>query len=284
MPELPEVETVRRSLEPAVLGQTISGLSTGAFEGVLGGMAPNLAAAIVTGKTVSGIRRRGKYLLIDFSDGGGIEIHLRMTGHLELCARTDPPLRFEHASIHFSNGIDIRFADQRKFGRLIVHESDPERGIKTRLGPEPLEPTFTAEVLAGVLAKRSAPIKSVLLDQRALAGVGNIYADEALFRARIHPRQPANRLTSGEIRLLHRNIRLVLRQGIERHGTSFSSYRDANGQSGTNQEFLLVYGRGRSGLPCSRCHQPLQYLMIGSRTSHYCPNCQQLKPTDDSPR
>lgn len=276
MPELPEVETVRRSLEPAIVGQTIAGLSVGAFAGVLGGMDPSIAAALATGRTISSVRRRGKYLLLDFAGGGGIEIHLRMTGQLQIALRDDPPLRFEHAAIQLANGTDVRFADQRKFGRVIVHASDPELGLKTKLGPEPLAAAFTADLLAAILEKRRAPIKSVLLDQRAIAGIGNIYADEALFRTGIHPLRPANSLTGEEVRRLHRNIRLVLRQGLERRGTSFSSYRDAKGQTGTNQEFLLVYGRGRSGLPCPRCKKPLHFLVIGARTSHFCPNCQRL--------
>jgi formamidopyrimidine-DNA glycosylase len=278
MPELPEVETVRRSLEPAINQQVISGLSVGAFEGVLGGMAPSLAHSLLSGRTVTGVRRRGKYLLVDLDDGSGIEIHLRMTGQVQLVERDAPSLRFQHLAIHLANGRDIRFADQRKFGRVIVHSGNPEHGLKTRLGPEPLDASFTAAILERTLSRRSAPIKSVLLDQRAIAGIGNIYADEALFRSRVHPIRPAASLDHDEVRRLHRNIRLVLRDGLEHGGTSFSSYRDANGDSGTNQNHLLVYGRGRVGGPCPRCGSPLRHLVISSRTSHFCPNCQPEAP------
>lgn len=278
MPELPEVETVRRSLEPALVGRTITGLSVGAFEGVLGGMGVDQATATLVGRTVKAIRRRGKFLLVDLDDGSGIEIHLRMTGHLQLVAAGDPPIRFEHLAIHLDNGRDLRFADQRKFGRFIMHPGDPELGLKTKLGPEPLSPAFTAVVFAKALARRSAPVKSVLLDQKTVAGIGNIYADEALFLSRIHPLRSANTLTLKEIRSLHRSIRNVLRAGLEHRGTSFSSYRDANGNAGENQLHLLVYGRGRAGGPCPRCGRPLEHLVISARTSHFCPRCQPYEP------
>lgn len=274
MPELPEVETVRRSLEPHILGQCIDGLSVGTFAGVLGGMAPDVARSMLVGRTISAIRRRGKFLLVDLDDGSGIEIHLRMTGHLQLTGRDDPEIRFQHVAIHFDNGRDLRFADQRKFGRVIVHLGNPELGLKTKLGPEPLDAGFTPEVLADLLKKRSTAIKNVLLDQRAIAGIGNIYADEALFRSRINPLRAAKSLRADEVRRLHENIRLVLENGVEHRGTSFSTYRDANGESGSNQHHLLVYGKGRAGAPCPECAGPLRHVVIGGRTSHYCPHCQ----------
>jgi formamidopyrimidine-DNA glycosylase len=274
MPELPEVESVRRSLEPALVGRRITGLEVGAFTGVLGGREPAYAAAMVTDRRVTAIRRRGKYLLIDLDDGSGIEIHLRMTGHLELTDVTTPAIRFQHLVMHLDSGQDVRFVDQRKFGRVIVHEGNPELGLKTKLGPEPLDDRFTATVLVTILTKRISPIKSILLDQTSIAGIGNIYADEALFRARIHPLSPGKSLSHDQIKRLHREIRLVLRNGIERGGTSFSDYRDANGELGSNQLHLLVYGKGRKGHACPRCGQPLQHLVLSGRTSHFCPSCQ----------
>lgn len=280
MPELPEVETVRRSLEPHLLGQTIAGLRVGAFVGVLGDLAPDLAAAALTGRSIVAIRRRGKYLLIDLDDGSGIEIHLRMTGQLEFRPRDVEPIRFEHLAIQLGSGIDLRFADQRKFGRVIVHPGDPELGIKTKLGPEPLSDAFTAASLAASLARRTAAIKSLLLDQRIIAGIGNIYADEALFLAGVHPGRPGGSLSEHEIERLHETIRRTLQAGIENRGTSFSSYRDADGQSGENQHALRVYGRGRAGLPCLQCGAPLQFLIFSARTSHYCPVCQPAPSSD----
>jgi formamidopyrimidine-DNA glycosylase len=276
MPELPEVETVRRSLEPALLGRTISGLTVGDFVGVLGGTDPETAAARLANRRIDAIRRRGKYLLIDLDDGSGVEIHLRMTGHLQIATAGDAKLRYEHVSIQFDNDLELRFADQRKFGRVILHAVNPELGLKTKLGPEPLGPEFTAALLATILAKRTAAIKAVLLDQKAIAGIGNIYADEALFISRIHPQRPANSLTESEIRSLHRSIRRVLQAGVDRRGTSFSSYRDANGEAGENQQYLAVYGGGRKGNACPRCGKPLTHVVIAARTSHYCPHCQRL--------
>jgi formamidopyrimidine-DNA glycosylase len=276
MPELPEVETVRRSIEPALLGRRITGLTVGTFPGVLGGMEPDLAAALLIDRRVTAIRRRGKYLLFDLDDGSGIEIHLRMTGHLELANAADAPIRFQHLTLHFDGDQDLRFADQRKFGRVIVHAGNPELGLKTKLGPEPLSPQFTSSMLANILAKRSAPIKSALLDQKAIAGIGNIYADEALFLSSVHPLRPARSLTTDEVKRLHRNIRKVLNSGLDHRGTSFSSYRDGNGEAGENQQHLHVYGRGRSGGACPKCGHPLAHLVISARTSHFCPNCQKL--------
>jgi len=276
MPELPEVETVRRSLERLLVGQTIAGIEVGSFAGVLGAVDPALVSAALEGRTITRLRRRGKFLFVDLDDGAGLEIHLRMTGHLEVANRDAPPLRFEHLTIRFASGYDLRFADQRKFGRVIFHAGDPEVELKTRLGPEPLLPAFTSEYLAGVLARRTAPIKSLLLDQRIVAGIGNIYADEALFLARLHPGRPGGSISAPEVRSLHRAIRRVLRSAIQYRGTTFSSYRDGTGQSGENQHRLNVYGRGRREEPCTRCSRPLAFLVIGQRTSHYCPNCQRL--------
>jgi len=222
------------------------------------------------------LRRRGKFLFVDLDDGAGLEIHLRMTGHLEVTDSNAPPLRFEHLAVHLANSTDLRFADQRKFGRVIFHEGDPELGLKTRLGPEPLSAGFTSSYLAETLARRTAPIKSLLLDQRIVAGIGNIYADEALFLARIHPRRAGGSLTLSEVRSLHRATRRVLQAGIDNRGTTFSSYRDGTGRSGENQHRLNVYGRGRREEPCPRCGRPLAYLVIGQRTSHYCPHCQPI--------
>lgn len=280
MPELPEVETVRRSLEPVIVGQRILGVTVGAFEGVLGGMSPEHAASALIGSTVSNIRRRGKYLLLDLDHGGGVEVHLRMTGHLESVPTDSAPVRFQHLAIHFANGTDLRFSDQRKFGRVIVHGGDPGSALHAKLGPEPLEPSFTAGTFASALARRPGPIKGALLDQKLVAGIGNIYADEALFISRIHPLRSANSLTPTEIAKLHRAIRRVLRDGIEDRGTTFSTYRDGFGEEGSHQHRLQVYGRGRGGLPCPRCKRPVEFVTVSQRTSHFCPRCQPNRTPD----
>jgi len=277
MPELPEVETVRRSLEPIVVGRTIIDLDVGSFASVLGTISFDHARAALVGRRLTGIRRRGKFLLIDLDDESGIEVHLRMTGQLEVADRGAPPLRFQHLAILLNNGLDLRFADQRKFGRVIIHDGDPALALKSKLGPEPLETDFTSSYFQGVLRGRTAAIKSLLLDQRLVAGIGNIYADEALFLARIHPQRPGGSLAAVEVDALVSAMRDVLGSAIDQRGTTFRSYRDGTGQAGENQHRLNVYGRGRRGEPCFRCGTPLAYLVIGQRTSHFCPECQPLE-------
>lgn len=274
MPELPEVETVRLSLRSALVGREIVGVRVGAFAGVIGDELPEVVAARLLGRRVVDMRRRAKYLIVDLDDGSVVLVHLRMTGSLTLVAATVEPVRFEHLAIELDGGMELRFADQRKFGRVLHLPADALTALDARLGPEPLSEAFTARALAGALRRRSGPIKSVLLNQEVVAGLGNIYVDEALFRSRIHPLRRANGLTEGEIRRLHGAVRSVLREGLENRGTSFSSFRDGYGTSGSNQGNLRVYGRGDKGLPCLRCGQPLVRLTIGGRGSHFCPHCQ----------
>jgi formamidopyrimidine-DNA glycosylase len=274
MPELPEVETVRRGLEPHVRGRTIVAVRVGDFAGVIGDEDPVSVACRLTGRRLEALRRRGKYLIADLDDGSALLIHLRMTGSLVLTNRAAPPVRFQRVAIELDDGNDVRFSDQRKFGR-ILHVLPEEVGdLDRRLGPEPLEARFTAADLADRLRRRSGPIKSVLLDQSLVAGLGNVYVDEALFRARLHPLRPSNALSASDVRLLHRAIRSVLREGLDNRGTSFSSFRDAEGRAGANQHNLRVYGRGRVGGPCPRCGTPLTRLVVGGRGSHVCLRCQ----------
>ncbi len=285
MPELPEVETVRRTLLPNLAGRRIEAVKLGQFVGVLGECDPALFTASTVGRTVTGIRRRGKYLLIDFDDESGLIVHLRMTGSLTFADSNPEPIRFEHLCLALDNGSTLRFADQRKFGRVQLRPADAFAPLENKLGPEPLEPAFSAGYLGKLLAGRTAPIKALILDQRLIAGVGNIYADEALFRSRIHPQTPGGDLTGSQVASLVRSIKTVLRSAVENRGTSFSSYRDANGQTGSNQFRLRIYGRGRSNQPCVRCGSPLTTLTVGGRTSHLCPRCQPvpspaLQPAD----
>jgi formamidopyrimidine-DNA glycosylase len=274
MPELPEVETVRRSLEGPLLGRVIRGIRVGLFVGVLGGATPEELAARTTGRRIVAVRRRAKYLLIDLDDDTALVVHLRMTGQVGVVAAAAPPLRFEHLAIELDDGNELRYADQRKFGRVLLLGREDVLRLERRFGPEPLARSFTAERLQTALSRRSGKLKSVLLDQELLAGLGNIYVDEALFRARLHPERPANTLTPSENRRLHHAIRAVLRDGVERRGTTFSSFQDATGREGENQHHLRVYGR--QGLPCLRCAYPLAKLTVGGRTTSFCPRCQKM--------
>lgn len=274
MPELPEVETVRRTLEPVIVGRTIAGLRAGEFHGVLGGSTVEDVTRTITGRQITGIGRRGKFLVIFLSGDMAMAVHLRMTGRLVLRDRAAPPERFEHLAIALDNSLDLRFADQRKFGRVLLLDRAGLERLSEHLGIEPFDPEFTVERFATLLAGRSRAIKSALLDQRLIAGLGNIYADEALFRSGIHPERRAKSLRHEEIERLHCAIQAVLREGLKNRGTTFSSFRDARGEPGNNQANVRVYGRGRRGEPCPRCSTPLRCIIVGGRSSHVCPRCQ----------
>lgn len=276
MPELPEVETVRLGLEPHLIGRRIERITPSDFPGVMGGLQIEIASAMLADRPFTGTRRRGKYLLFDLDDSESLIVHLRMTGVLTLQQRTDPPERFQRLSLELDNGMDLRFSDQRKFGRVTIASSDDVLALFTRLGPEPLSTEFDGAVLHHLLTRRTAPIKAVLLDQHTIAGLGNIYVDEALFHARIHPSRTANTLTVDESELLASKIRAVLQVGLDHRGTSFSSFRDVYGEKGANQDQLVVYGRGAAGFPCVRCGTPLQRITIAGRGTSFCPECQIL--------
>jgi formamidopyrimidine-DNA glycosylase len=274
MPELPEVETVRLGLDPHLVGRRIERITPSDFPGVMGGMQIELASALLANRPFTGTRRRGKYLLFDLDEMESLIVHLRMTGVLTIQQRSDPPERFQRLSIELDNGTDLRFSDQRKFGRVIIASSDDVDALMLKLGPEPLSPEFDGSVVQALVARRSAPIKAVLLDQHSIAGLGNIYVDEALFHARIHPARSANTLTTEESMLLAETIRHVLQVGLDHRGTSFSSFRGVYGEKGSNQDQLVVYGRGAAGLPCVRCRTPLQRITIAGRGTSFCPECQ----------
>lgn len=276
MPELPEVETVRRGLEPALIGRTIRTVTLTDFPGVLGELSFEIASARLVDRPIAGVRRRGKFLIIPFEDGDGIIAHLRMTGVLTLEEAATPPPRFHRLSLTLDDGRELRFADQRKFGRVEPAFSTEIEWLDDRLGPEPLDDAFTPERMAARLRGRTAPIKSLLLDQRIVAGLGNIYVDEALYLAGIHPRQPGGSLIDDQVSALHLYIVEVLRAGIEHRGVSFSSFRDVYGQSGENQRHLVVYGQGNRGTPCIRCGTPLERIVISNRGTSFCPVCQSL--------
>lgn len=275
MPELPEVEIVRAIAAHELPGRVVTGVTFRDFPGVVGDTSPAAFAAMVTGRTLGEPERRGKYLVLPLDDGMALAIHLRMTGRLLVVAAGAPPARFEHLAIHLDGNRDLRFADQRKFGRVLHAPLDEIRArLEMALGPEPLERGFTSDYLSGRLRGRTAPIKAFLLDQRHVAGLGNIYVDEALFASRIHPLTPAGTLTGAQVRSLVRSIRQVLRAAIANKGTTFSAFENPYGERGTNATFLKVYGRARHGEPCPRCGSPLAWARIGGRGTSYCPRCQ----------
>ncbi|HET9658704.1 MAG TPA: bifunctional DNA-formamidopyrimidine glycosylase/DNA-(apurinic or apyrimidinic site) lyase [Thermomicrobiales bacterium] len=273
MPELPEVETVRRSMAGRVVGATIESVTFRDFPGIVGDLAPEHFSGLVTGETFERIDRRGKHLWLAFQGGNGLFVHLMMTGQLLLLRPGVERARFEHLRMSLSSGWELAYADQRKFGR-VLRFTDDEWAAKERLiGPEPLETEFTPELLFQQTRNRTTPIKAFLLDQRRIAGIGNIYADEALYRARIYPGRLTGTLDSSETERLYDAIRTVLAEGIERRGTTLSDYLDADGARGTNAANLRVYGKGGKGI-CDECGTPLQRAVIAGRGTHFCPNCQ----------
>lgn len=275
MPELPEVETVRRSLAEVIPGQTIAGVTQRAFTGALDSPLPGVEPATsLIGAGILRAERRGKYLILPLSTGLSLVVHLRMTGRLLLVSGESAPVRFEHLAIHLNSGRDLRFADQRKFGRVSLVDEGYLADLGHRLGPEPLDARLTGKMLHHRLQRRPGKIKNVLLDQHLIAGLGNIYVDEALYRTRIHPEQPALTLTYEDAARLLRAVRLILRLAISRQGTTFSSFENPYGEAGSNAAFLRAYGRAKGGNHCPRCGTPFKRLVVGGRGTTICPRCQ----------
>jgi formamidopyrimidine-DNA glycosylase len=270
MPELPEVETVVRGLREPLAGRTIIGASTTWPRALVTPDTP-LFTARIAGQPVRGVDRRAKYILIRL-DPDTLIVHLKMTGRLYVV----PDASTEHADqwlrfvFQLDNGHQLRFSDARKFGRVYLVD-DPAR-IVGALGPEPLEDAFTLDVFRARLARRSGQIKPLLLNQAFLAGMGNIYTDEALFLSQIHPQRQADTLGEDEIARLYAAIRSVLADGIAREGASVNWYRKPDGTKGKAQNSLQVYGR--AGEPCLRCGHPVERIVVGQRGTHLCPACQ----------
>jgi formamidopyrimidine-DNA glycosylase len=276
MPELPEVETIRARLAPALAGRRIEHVEI-ADPRLTRPDPPEAVAATLEGELIVDVGRRGKYLIFEFESGRHLLVHLRMTGNLQHPAEgglaADP---YRRAVVRLDDGSDVAYRDVRRFGTWTLLEPGESEDYlaERRLGREPLERGFTTAVLAGVLAGRRAPIKAALLDQRAAAGIGNIYADEALWRARIHPLRIAGTLTREELGALRKGIRDALAMGIERQGASLRDYRDPGGRRGRMQDDFRVYGR--AGEPCSRCGTPIEKIRAAGRGTWYCPACQRL--------
>ncbi|HXH96882.1 MAG TPA: bifunctional DNA-formamidopyrimidine glycosylase/DNA-(apurinic or apyrimidinic site) lyase [Gaiellaceae bacterium] len=275
MPELPEVESIRRQLEPALVGRRFERVEI-ADPRLVRPAEPAEVAAELEGERVAAVERRGKYLVVRFQSGRVLLIHLRMTGslrHTPSGSLQDEPHR--RAVVRLDDGSSVTYRDVRRFGTwLLLEPGEAGPYIDARVGEEPLEPAFTPSRLGGRLARRHAAVKAVLLDQRTLAGLGNIYADEALWRARIHPLRPASDLDRNELRRLHRGIRAALAHGLERQGSTLRDYRLPDGGSGTMQDEFRVYGRG--GEPCDRCDAPIAKTRVAGRGTWYCPTCQTL--------
>jgi formamidopyrimidine-DNA glycosylase len=269
MPELPEVETYVRELEPELQARSIVHAHVFWPRIIAEPSVPEFIEAI-RGQRFAHFDRRGKYMLLGMESQLTLIVHLRMTGELHLHPPAVESDKHTHVVLDLDDGRSLHYRDQRKFGRLWLVD-DPKR-IVQRLGPEPLSSAFTSETLAQQVAGRSASIKSLLLDQAVVAGVGNIYADEALFRAGIHPLRPGGELTPDELARLHRGLQIVLRRGIELKGSSLQNYVRLGGLQGSYQEEHQVFRK--EGAPCPRCGQPIQRIVVAQRSTHFCANCQ----------
>ena len=269
MPELPEVETVRRELEPMIVGSRIKDVWLG-WDGIV--RLPTAAEfrAGISGRLISNISRRGKYLLFHTDSPAILVVHLKMTGSLIVRPDGEPPDRLDRAVFYLDNGKAIHFHDSRKFGRLWLTE-DLNQVIK-KLGPEPFGDGFTPEYFREGLKKRSAPIKPVLLDQGFIAGIGNMYADESLFATRIHPLRPASSLSAGKTRELYLAIRVILAAAIANRGASIRNYVRPDGTGGTAHfSFQVAHGINDT---CPRCGHPIKRMVVRGRGTYICPNCQ----------
>jgi len=270
MPELPEVETVRTRIAPVLEGRRFERVEIHDPR-LVRPYEPAEVAAELTGERVDAVERRGKYVIVRFESGRALLIHLRMTGslgHHSGGAVDDDPHR--RAVVRLDNGSDVTYRDVRRFGTwLLLEPGELAPYLASKVGDEPLDVLFTSARLGERLHERRAPIKAALLDQRTLAGLGNIYVDEALWRARIHPLRPAGSLDRNELRRLHRAIRAALEHGIARQGSTLRDYRLPDGGTGTMQNEFKVYGRG--GEPCDRCGTPIAKSRVGGRGTWFCP-------------
>ena len=273
MPELPEVETIASELNVRLAGRAIAGTEV-LWPPTVGHPSPEEFVAAAAGARIESVGRRAKYILIRLAGGGQIAIHLRMTGRLTIEPAQAPRDPYTRLVLRLDGDDELRFADTRKFGRFYLVPAGQTLPLRSfaALGPEPLEGDFTPDLLATRVAARRGNVKAALLDQRLVAGLGNIYADEALFRARIHPRRTLASLSADEIRALHDAIVFVLKQALGQGGTSFSDYRTTWGRRGGYQEELSVFRKSGSGCPV--CGTPIERDVVAGRGTHYCPGCQ----------
>jgi len=286
MPELPEVETVARDLRPRIVGATIAGARC-SWARTLRTHSPDSFAEAVAGRRVEAVGRRAKLVVIELSGGAALTVHLKMTGQLFVVPAGAPEDPYVRVVLELADAREIRFRDIRKFGKIGLYGRDPVTGELTSevggaavfaaFGPEPLDPTFRLRDFRHRLRRRKGRLKPLLLDQSFVAGVGNIYADEALWAARLHPLRTAGTLRPLDERRLFEAVRTILAEAIERRGSSIDDYTAPDGD-GSMQEQLQVYQR--TGEPCPRCDQPVKRIVIGARSTHFCSWCQRLPSAD----
>ncbi|MEZ7615642.1 DNA-formamidopyrimidine glycosylase [Streptococcus sp. 27098_8_73] len=274
MPELPEVETVRRGLERLVVGKTIGQVRVRYAKMI--GTGVDSFVHDLPGQTIEKIGRRGKYLLF-YLTGGVLVSHLRMEGKYLFYPEEVPERKHAHVFFEMTDGGTLVYEDVRKFGTMELLRKDQLEAYfaARKLGPEPTDSDFLLAPFAVALSRSKKPIKPYLLEQTLVVGLGNIYVDEALWRARIHPARPAASLKTAEVKRLREQIIEVLQLGIEKRGSTIRTYRNALGEDGTMQDFLQVYGK--TGQPCARCGSPIEKIKLGGRGTHLCPHCQKAR-------
>jgi formamidopyrimidine-DNA glycosylase len=289
MPELPEVETVCRQLEPELEGRRIEALEV--YDPRWSRpVPPRQLEAQLSGRSIESLGRRGKYLLLGLDGGRTLVMHLRMTGNLILLERSGEAIdpsegrrlyegersteeRHLRARFRLDDGREVWFTDPRRFGEArLIDSAAVDAYLDERLGIEPLSEDFTPEALGEIAAGRSAPLKSFLLDQQGIAGIGNIYADEALFRARLHPLSPAGSMKPEQLEALRDGVVAALEAGIDGGGASVDDYRDGRGERGRMQDEFLVHTR--EGEPCPRCGEAIERIVVAGRSTYLCPRCQ----------
>lgn len=270
MPELPEVETTKQGIKPHLEGQTIRKISVRNTRLRL--PVPEHINTLCTGKKIIQVSRRAKYILIELSEGY-LLIHLGMSGHLRLCAENSALQTHDHVSLILHNDQALRFCDPRRFGLFLYLEDNPhQHSLLNHLGPEPLSDAFNSDYLWQRIQNKNKPIKSLIMDNEIVVGVGNIYATESLFLAKIHPNKPAKTLSEEDCHILVNYIKEVLKQAIECGGTTLRDFYASDGKPGYFSIELKVYGRKNQ--PCFECKEPINALIIGGRNSAFCIKCQ----------
>jgi formamidopyrimidine-DNA glycosylase len=273
MPELPEVETTVRDLRRVLPGRVFTGEIVSDWERMFATHPPNVMAQLLAGQAVTDVTRRAKYVIVELTDDRFLVMHRKMTGNLFWREQNAPPDRYTHVVFKFQDSSELRFCDLRKFGRVYMFLSRAELNEHfKKLGPEPLLDTFTLPQFEELITKRKGMLKPLLLDQALVVGLGNIYANEALFVSGIHPQRTPQSLNAREREKLFYAIRQVLETGIENRGTTLSDYLDAGGQRGRNQEMLFVHDREKQ--PCRTCGTVILRIVVGQRSTYLCPTCQ----------
>lgn len=273
MPELPEVETVKRTLNELVKGKQIQNVTVRLARIIQRPDDTQVFAHMLAGHTIQGIERRGKFLRI-LLDGLVIVSHLRMEGRYGLHGGDEPLDKHTHVIFHFTDGTELRYTDVRQFGTMHLFQPGEDLAMPplNKLGDEPLEASFTAARFKEIVSGKSTKIKSLLLNQEYVVGIGNIYVDESLHRAGIHPEESAKSLNADQLDKLHKSIVDTLSEAVNAGGSSVKSYVNGQGESGTYQQQLLIYGR--KDQPCTVCGTMIEKSVVGGRGTHFCPNCQ----------